>query len=130
MNRYYYWNLHKGRWSEMRKGKVTGRWSSVVLWDVEFRVRPGGHARVLREGRKNVHAFAIGYDSRTWEEPEGALVADDFSGQPEWIEISYNPFRVVDDRPSFYRKDTGVNVTYARQVALTKDKRVFARGVN
>jgi hypothetical protein len=32
----------------------------VALSDVSFVVRPGGRNRVLKEKRKNVHAFAVG----------------------------------------------------------------------
>jgi hypothetical protein len=123
--RYFYWNLHQGLWSCMVQGKVRGRYDSVVANDVEFRVRPGGHARVLREGRKNVHAFAIADSTVSlWNGPS-AMTADDFNGLVGWIEVSYNPFKGA----TFYRKDDGSTVTRADQVALTSDKRVFARGV-
>lgn len=38
----------------------TGHQTELWLQDVEFRVQAGGHARMLRTGRRNVHAFAIG----------------------------------------------------------------------
>lgn len=58
-----YRNLHNGRWS-VRGNKtklVLGHADKVLLYDVEFVVGEKGRRRVLREGRKNVHAYARGY---------------------------------------------------------------------
>ncbi len=41
-------------------GRVIGYTESVNLEDVEFKVSEAGRQRLLREKRKNVHAFAIG----------------------------------------------------------------------
>jgi hypothetical protein len=120
--RYFYWNLHRNVWSVMVRGKVQRHTHCAQLFRVEFRVRPAGHARVLREGRKNVHAFAVA-EQASYPSSEGQtfapLVPDD------WIEISYNPFKGA----AFFRKDTGEAVTYAARVVLTDDKRVFAQEV-
>ncbi len=128
MKQYFYWNLHDGVWSRMVRGKVTGRFESVVMEDVEFRVRPGGRARVLREGKKNVHAFAIAEEINCDPWPFGRLGgmrADEFEDQHDWIEISYNPFRSA----CFVRKDIGQPVRWAQRVVLTNERRVFAQGV-
>ena len=55
-----YWNLHKHCWSVRYKGKVVAHLDTVGLEDVQYIVQPAGRQRVLREGRKNVHAFARG----------------------------------------------------------------------
>ena len=57
-----YRNLHKKCWSVRHNatGHVLWHCDEVVLKDVNLVVRPGGRAKVLREKRKNVHAFAKG----------------------------------------------------------------------
>ena len=55
-----YWNLHKKCWSVRHKGKVIAHERLVDLIDVTWVVQPAGNARVRREKRKNVHAFARG----------------------------------------------------------------------
>ena len=59
-----YFNLHKKVWSIMTKTpkgwRVTGHAARLVLRDVRFVVSQAGRERTVREGRKNVHAFAIG----------------------------------------------------------------------
>lgn len=70
-----YKNLHRNRFSIIAmegpdKGKVVGHAADVLLMDADFRVSEAGRQRVIREGRKNVHAFVegelasvIGFDS-------------------------------------------------------------------
>lgn len=65
MTVYVHRNLHHGGWSILNKGKVIARRNRYVLRDAEFRVRPGGHKRALREGRRNVHAFVVGTPGRS-----------------------------------------------------------------
>lgn len=60
-----YWNLHADRFSVralegIYKGLVIAHLPSVNLTDVTFTVQPAGRAKVLREKRKNVHAFVRG----------------------------------------------------------------------
>jgi hypothetical protein len=55
-----YWNLKKKCFSIRHKGKVIDHRQYVQLRDIEWVVQPGGRARVLRDRRKNVHAFARG----------------------------------------------------------------------
>ena len=58
-----YWNLHSKIWSvqDSRSGLVIDHVSHISLEDAKFVVRKGGQERVRREGKKNVHAFAVGY---------------------------------------------------------------------
>jgi hypothetical protein len=60
MRVYVHRNLNKGCWSILRNGKLHRHRRQLTLDGVEFRVRPGGLRRAQREGRRNVHAFAIG----------------------------------------------------------------------
>ena len=61
---YVHRNLNRGCWSTLLRGKLQGYRQNITLRDVEFRVRPAGHRRALREGRRNVHAFGVGFPSR------------------------------------------------------------------
>lgn len=61
---YVHWNLNRGCWSVLKQGKLQGYRKRLTLRDVEFRVRPGGFARMKREKKRNVHAFAVGQMSR------------------------------------------------------------------
>lgn len=78
-----YWNIHKNCWSIQRKSKVIGHANSILLKDVVFLVSEAGRQRVLREKRKNVHAFA-----------RGEIVATNET-KPEFLEnpITYNPYK-------------------------------------
>lgn len=57
-----YRNLHNGLFSIQDKdtGLVVGHAESVSMIDCEFKVNESGRQRVLKEKRKNVHAFVIG----------------------------------------------------------------------
>jgi hypothetical protein len=60
-----YRNLNRregGPWYSIRQnGVVVGHTKDVTLKNVYFVVRDAGRKRVLRTGRKNVHAWALGY---------------------------------------------------------------------
>lgn len=53
-------NLKHGCYSIMQRGIVRASARAVRLTDVEFRVGEKGRQRMLRERRKNIHAFAVG----------------------------------------------------------------------
>ena len=60
-----YRNLHKAAWSLRAvdgadKGKVVGHADAVILSGAEFQVSEAGRRRVIREGRKSVHAGVVG----------------------------------------------------------------------
>lgn len=70
MKVFVYWNLHKGLWSVKdiepgsdTYGKVIDHMPTILLRDVVGKVSEAGRQRVLREGRKNVHAGIVG----VWE---------------------------------------------------------------
>jgi hypothetical protein len=82
---------------------------SVTLIDATLVVRPAGRARVLRERRKNVHAFIKG-------------TIDNYTSlQSQPIEIMYNPYKYS----TFVIKATGEPVTTAEVVGLTNQGRAF-----
>jgi|ETNmetMinimDraft_26_1059896.scaffolds.fasta_scaffold90658_3 hypothetical protein len=123
---YFYFNLHKRVWSLMVRGRVVSHATDVYARNVEFRVRPAGRARVLREGRKNVHAFAVA----DWASvaSDGVSLTPVRVGADDWEEVSYNPFR----SDKFHRKIDGKPVRGAAEAVLTLKGgrgRVYARGL-
>ena len=58
-----YFNLHKRVFSvrSCKTGRVVHHTKNVHIRDPQFVVREGGRQRVLRERKKNVHAFVRGY---------------------------------------------------------------------
>jgi len=114
MKTYIYYNLHKKCWSLMQRGKVIGHCEAVVIADAEFRVRQGGRKRVLREKRKNVHAFVIG------------KIVTRFEYQQEEIgtnrQVKYNPYK----SDSFTYSDTGEKATNSELVLMKADRTVWA----
>ena len=80
-----YWNLHKGCWSvqDRKTGRVVKHVEACTLADVKFIVRPAGREKVRREGKKNVHAFAVGY----------IVENNDNNFNPiDWDRVKYNPY--------------------------------------
>lgn len=86
-----YYNLHKHCLSMVamegpNKGRVIDHPASVVLTDVKFVVQEGGRQRVLREKRKNVHAFVRG-------NLLASLPSTMFQIVPGYLPATYNPYR-------------------------------------
>jgi hypothetical protein len=116
---FVYYNLHKSCWSVQVRGKIQRHATTLGLRDVQFRVREAGRQRVIKEKRKNVHAFCVG------EQVTGLRTFLAILGDLRPVEVSYNPYR----GGSFYRKDTGENVKGARFVWMRSDRKVFAFGI-
>ena len=102
-----YFNLHKYIWSvrSAKTGRVILHTDKVHIRNPEFVVRQSGRNRVLREGKKNVHAFVRGE----------ATYFDDFDPDhhPNYLDytlVSYNP----------YKHDTFVDVCDVRPVRKAK----------
>ena len=115
-----YWNLHKKVWSlqSCKTGRVVNHVDAFTLIDCKFVVRPAGQAKVRREGKKNVHAFAVGRPSLKYG------IAG--SVTPNSRAVTYNPYK----NDTFVFKDTGEPVTEAHVISVfTKDGRpaVYAR---
>ena len=62
MRVHVYRNLQKKCWSvkDPSSGKVFNHVNNLHMHNVEFRVQPAGRDRVLKEKRKNVHAYVTG----------------------------------------------------------------------
>lgn len=114
-----YYNLHKHKFSLKSRytGRVTGHADQVLMKNVQFKVSEAGRKRVLREKRKNVHAFVRGelVCSFSWPKPQLDEVI--FNG----VELTYNPYKYS----TFVVKETGEAVYEAKQVVL-QGKKIFA----
>lgn len=94
-----YRNLRNGLMSVREvSGLVLDHAEQVFMSDVRFVVQPAGRERVLREQRKNVHAFVRG-------ELRGFSIGsnqgfDDWEG---WTKVTYNPY----EAPYFYPAEWG-----------------------
>lgn len=106
-----YWNLHRNCWSIRHKGKVIGYADSLLLEDVTFKVSESGRQRVLREKKKNVHAFACG------------TLLDKNLVKPEIMNraISYNPYKF-----SFFFDKTSLEVVRNCTTLFLGEKTLFS----
>jgi hypothetical protein len=80
-----YFNLHTRLFS-VRQDKVVCHTDYICLSDVEFKVSQRGRERVLREKRKNVHAYVTGH----LVSPD--VVNKNTVGQA-WLNVTYNPYK-------------------------------------
>lgn len=76
-----YRNLHKKCLSVWHAGYVVAHVDSITLDGVMFRVNEAGRQRVLREKKKNVHAFVTGRVTGVNQAAQGA------------VPVSYNPYK-------------------------------------
>ena len=131
---YTYWNLHKHTYSTMLRGKVISHRDFLVVLDATFVVRPAGHAKVLRTGVKNVHAFVVGMtnnltidDTQIAEmgAPVGSAHIGSIAAGVGGVPISYNPKKAG----HFIRLDTGEKVESASVVEMHPSRKMLAWGV-
>jgi len=99
-----YWNLHKKCFSVQHKGRVIEYTDHIILVNAEFKVSQAGRARVLREQRKNVHAFVVG---EYYREPTSYLIFCSYT------KVSYDPYK----NDSFVDSQ-GNKITKSKQVVL------------
>ena len=111
-----YRNLHKQCWSvrDNKTGKVIDHVRNIHLKDATLVVRPSGRERVLREQKKNVHAFVKGEITTR-------------GGVPlEIREVAYNPYK----NTTFVERVSGEPVYYAEDIFLTSLGRVYVEKNN
>ena len=109
-----YFNLHTHQFSvkDLRSGQVVAHGNNIILQDIAFKVSESGRQRVLREQRKNVHAYVIGtYAGDT----EIQQLEQDFMKQ-----AYYNPYTLS----NFVDKRTQQPLHSAR-LAVMMDKQVY-----
>ena len=103
-----YRNLHTGTWSvrDCKTGRVVGHMDACSIYDAKLVVQPAGRRRVLRDRRKNVHAFIRGRIHNP--APSWALL------RRYMRPITYNPYQA----DTFTFKDTGEAIHSATVVVL------------
>lgn len=87
------WKL--GCYNIMQSGKLLTSARQVHLSGVEFLVRESGRRRMIENGRRNIHAYAVG-TLIDYVHPEESRDLDKFSGRS----VFYNPYKFssfVDD---------------------------------
>ena len=101
-----YFNLHKKTFSvrSCRTGRVIHHTDKVHIANPEFVVRKAGRERVLREGKKNVHAFV-----------RGDVTFFNLMYHPPLDTLTYNPYKYA----SFVDKQTEEPVYNASRAWLT-----------
>jgi hypothetical protein len=104
-----YFNLHTKLWSIMQDGLVVGHAKSLFLTGIKFKVSESGRQRVIKEGRKNVHAFIEGFYAGESYELEGAR------------SLYYNPYKVSTFVDAETRKEPGK----VSAVLLTSNKQAM-----
>jgi len=80
-----YWNFRLRKYSVQHKWPQGWRLAyhseSLRLINAQFIVSQAGRERVIREGRKNVHAFIVGERDDLADFP------------PPWVSVTYNPYK-------------------------------------
>ena len=114
-----YRNLHKNCYSIQLDGRVVAHADEVFIRDPVFRVQPTGRKRVLREKKKNVHAFVVGdlvtfvpahknklkmYNPPMQWGPIKASVQE-LLPDAHWFKARYNPYKLG----SFYVESEATN---------------------
>ena len=116
-----YWNSHKRLWSVRQNRRVVLHAENLLLSDCRFVVNERGRQRVLREKRKNVHAYV-----------EGTLAAFGL-GLHTAIRVTYNPYQdsafvsmgepiTTADLVWFFSTDGRATVRARRTVEKIKEK--------
>lgn len=103
-----YRNLHgddNHKYSIRQEGRVIGHSCDLTLIEAKFRVSEAGRARVISQGRKNVHAKIVGYVA--YAEPDPISICDQF-------EVTYNPYKAA----YFFGKYNARSVEYAPYVFI------------
>ena len=108
-----YFNLHKRVFSvrSCKTGRVVHHTKHIRLFDPIFVVRESGRQRVLRERKKNVHAFVRG--DTDWFEP---TLFHKYGDDPTLDTIGYNPFKynsfvkMPDETPVYQAERAWLNV--------------------
>ena len=109
-----YFNLHTHQFSvkDHKSGKVVAHGNNLILKDIAFKVSESGRQRVLREQKKNVHAYVIGIYVGVTEIPQ--------LEQAHMKQAYYNPYKLS----TFVDKDTQKPLQSA-DLAMMMDKQVY-----
>lgn len=110
-----YRNLNRKCWSVLGKdNRLLLHADALVLQDCSFVVQEGGRQRVVKEGRKNVHAYAKG---------KIAPMAVHQVYRPNLKRVLYNPYRAD---TFVWEHDTETTVYESECVLLNNDGKMYA----
>lgn len=106
-----YRNLNNGLLSivDTSTDLVLGYCEAIQLFNVTFKVSQKGRERVLKEKRKNVHAYVLGY------------VEDTVNGFNATSEATYNPYKYE----SFVDVKTKEEISQAHKVQVHMSGRIL-----
>tara|TARA_R110000744_G_scaffold140565_1_gene251800 strand:+ start:576 stop:986 length:411 start_codon:yes stop_codon:yes gene_type:complete len=109
-----YKNLHQDCWSIRQNGLVKAHsdGSPVYLYETHNKVNHEGRQKVLRDKKKNVHAFIVGYLT----EPHSCYQS--IEDRDLTIELTYNPYKYR----SFVNAETEKPKYFASVVKLLSNK--------
>lgn len=93
----------------MQNGRVKANAKQIWLKDAEFLVRESGRQRMLRERRKNIHAYIVG-ELLAYVQPEDEQMIERLEGR----NATYNPFQYS----SFVDCETEAPLKTAQMVQL------------
>lgn len=110
-------NPKHGCYSIMQRGVIRASARQVRLVDVTFTVREKGRQRMIREQRRNVHAYAVGR-LLDFVHPDESRQLDGVEGRG----VIYNPYRF----DSFVDSETQTPVVHARIAQLDESGVVYA----
>ena len=126
-----YRNLHKNCWSvrDNKTGRVLTHVDEIHLKNADLIVRPAGREKVLREKRKNVHAFAKGevaasiqYQVEGWKlTKDNYLVKKEKVSAYDATQIVYNPYKYN----SFVYADSEEPIFHAERIYLNNRGEVY-----
>jgi hypothetical protein len=113
MRVFVYFNLHRKCWSLKalegpNRGRIIAHRYNLTLADCQFRVSEAGRQRVIREGRKNVHAGVVG---RIVRRASSACKRA----------VSYNPYKGA----TFVDRETQAPVERASFAVFNDSRQVF-----
>lgn len=110
-----YWNLNKACWSIKQGSRVVDYASNILMKTCSFIVSEKGRQRVIKQQRKNVHAFVEGFISELNVECKPPRFK---------TKISYNPYK----RKTFFYVKSRKSISQTKQFGelFLIDKGVFS----
>lgn len=115
-----YFNSHKKLVSVRKRGKVIAHAAGVVLKNPDFVVQEGGRQRVIREERKNVHAYVRG---KLITELDDQLCQDLYGMMDDagYRRARYSPY----EKPFFYDAITKSAIYTASYAIICGSKLIY-----
>lgn len=108
-----YWNFNRKVWSvrDARTRRVIGHASELLLSRCTMKVSEAGRQRVLREKRKNVHAYIEGF-------------LETMRPTATWEPIGYNPYK----GETFTLRESGCPIVASALAKFDPDGKAFVHG--